>query len=62
MTDMQMPGMNGLELVAKLRKDDIQIPVILDDAAAGSEDLATEAVTRRSLELCLEAFIIEPAS
>lgn len=42
-TDMQMPVMNGLELVAGLRKEGIQIPVILM-TATGSEDLAVEAL------------------
>jgi CheY-like chemotaxis protein len=42
-TDMQMPVMNGLELVAALHKDGIQIPVILM-TATGSEDLAVEAL------------------
>lgn len=42
-TDMQMPVMNGLELVAKLRKEAIQTPVILM-TATGSEDLAVEAL------------------
>lgn len=42
-TDMQMPVMNGLELVAKLRDEAIQIPVILM-TATGSEDLAVEAL------------------
>lgn len=42
-TDMQMPVMNGLELVATLRKESNQTPVILM-TATGSEDLAVEAL------------------
>ncbi len=42
-TDMQMPVMNGLEMVAKLREESIQTPVILM-TATGSEDLAIEAL------------------
>lgn len=42
-TDMQMPLMNGLELVAKLRKDSDLTPVILM-TATGSEELAVEAL------------------
>ena len=42
-TDMQMPVMNGLELVAQLRQNSIQTPVILM-TATGSEDLAVEAL------------------
>ena len=43
LTDMQMPVMNGLELVASLRNERIQIPIILM-TATGSEDLAVEAL------------------
>lgn len=42
-TDMQMPVMNGLELVASLRSARIQTPIILM-TAAGSEELAVEAL------------------
>lgn len=42
-TDMQMPVMNGLELVATLRSERIQIPIILM-TATGSEELAVEAL------------------
>jgi len=44
-TDMQMPVMNGLEMVATLRNEGIQIPVILM-TATGSEDLAVEALRK----------------
>ena len=43
LTDMQMPVMNGLELVASLRSERIQIPIILM-TATGSEELAVEAL------------------
>ena len=43
LTDMQMPVMNGLEMVLKVRKDAIQTPIILM-TAAGSEELAVEAL------------------
>ena len=42
-TDMQMPVMNGLEMVAKLRQLELQTPVILM-TATGSEDLAVQAL------------------
>lgn len=42
-TDMQMPIMNGLEMVAKLRQQELQTPVILM-TATGSEDLAVQAL------------------
>ena len=43
LTDLQMDGMDGLELVRAIRKDHAQIPVILM-TAHGSEDVAMEAL------------------
>ena len=42
-TDMQMPGVNGLELVAAIRKNFSQVPVILM-TGKGSEEIAVEAL------------------
>jgi CheY-like chemotaxis protein len=42
-TDMQMPVMNGLELVAAIRKSHTQVPVILM-TGKGSEEIAVEAL------------------
>ena len=42
-TDMHMPGVNGLELVAAIRKGYSQIPVILM-TGKGSEEIAVEAL------------------
>lgn len=42
-TDMQMPGVNGLELVAAVRKSFSQVPVILM-TGRGSEEIAVEAL------------------
>lgn len=42
-TDMQMPQMNGLELVTALRQQFPQIPVVLM-TAQGSEELAVQAL------------------
>lgn len=44
-TDLQMPGMNGLELVAAVKNDYPLIPIILM-TAQGSEDIAAEALRR----------------
>jgi len=44
-TDMQMPNMNGLELVERIREDYPLIPVILM-TAAGSESIAVEALQK----------------
>lgn len=42
-TDLQMPGRNGLELVESVRRDFPSLPVILM-TAQGSEEIATEAL------------------
>lgn len=42
-TDMHMPGVNGLDLVAAIRKGYSQIPVILM-TGKGSEEIAVEAL------------------
>jgi CheY-like chemotaxis protein/anti-sigma regulatory factor (Ser/Thr protein kinase) len=44
-TDLQMPEMNGLELVAALKAEHPLIPVVLM-TAQGSEDIAAEALRR----------------
>ncbi|MDZ4689263.1 MAG: response regulator, partial [Planctomycetaceae bacterium] len=43
LTDLQMPDMDGLSLLAALRRDKPDLPVILM-TAAGSEDLAVQAL------------------
>ena len=43
LTDLQMPGLNGLELVERIRGDWPSLPVILM-TAAGSEDIAAQAL------------------
>jgi len=43
LTDLQMPGLNGLELVERIRNDWPCLPVILI-TAAGSEDIAAQAL------------------
>src|SRR5690349_13770360 len=45
LTDLQMPEMNGLELVAAVKRDYPFVPVVLM-TAQGSEDLAAEALRR----------------
>lgn len=44
LTDLQMPHMNGLELVAKMKEKHPLIPVILM-TAAGSEEIAVKALS-----------------
>lgn len=44
-TDLQMPEMNGLELVEAIKREAPSIPVILM-TARGSEDIAAEALSR----------------
>lgn len=43
LTDLQMPGMNGLELVSAIHADDPTLPVVLM-TAAGSEEIAVQAL------------------
>ena len=43
LTDLQMPAMNGLELVAAIKKDYPLVPVILM-TAQGSEEIASQAL------------------
>jgi CheY-like chemotaxis protein len=45
LTDLQMPEMNGLELLAAVKRDYPFVPVVLM-TAQGSEDLAAEALRR----------------
>jgi CheY-like chemotaxis protein len=45
LTDLQMPGMNGLELTAALKGDYPLVPVVLM-TAQGSEEIAAEALRR----------------
>src|SRR5262249_705332 len=45
LTDLQMPEMNGLELVSTIRAQHPHVPVILM-TAHGSEDIALEALRR----------------
>jgi CheY-like chemotaxis protein len=45
LTDLQMPQMNGLELVTKVREDYPMVPIILM-TAKGSEEIAVQALQR----------------
>jgi len=65
LTDLEMPGMNGLELVRFLRDQQVAIPVIVM-TAAGSEETAVQAlqsgaasyVTKRTLSQELISTVI----
>lgn len=48
LTDLHMPGMNGLELVERMRRDYPSIPVVLM-TAHGSEDAAVAALNAGAL-------------
>jgi len=64
LTDLQMPKMDGLELVRMLRKSRIEVPVIIM-TARGSEEIAIQAlkagaasyIPKRSLAALLETTI-----
>ena len=48
LTDLDMPVMNGLELVEAVRRDYPAVPVILMTAAPGSEEIAVQAAFRKA--------------
>jgi DNA-binding NtrC family response regulator len=50
-TDNQMPGMSGLELVSKLRSAQIALPVILASGGIGAEELAQNQGLQPALAL-----------
>ena len=52
-TDLQMPELNGLELVSYVRSTYPLVPVILM-TAHGSEDIAVEALEQGRFELCAQ--------
>jgi CheY-like chemotaxis protein/anti-sigma regulatory factor (Ser/Thr protein kinase) len=64
LTDLQMPKMDGLELVRSLRKNRVDVPVIIM-TARGSEEIAIQAlkagaasyIPKRSLAALLETTI-----
>ena len=49
-TDIQMPGLSGIELIKSLRRDGIQLPVI---AMTGGSDDWLEAASRAGADLVL---------
>ena len=53
-TDLQMPEMDGLELVEAIRRIYPSLPVILM-TAHGSEEIAVQALQQRRRELCPQA-------
>ena len=54
-TDLQMPDMNGLELIAALRADGHTLPVIVATARSGRA-MAAEAVAQGALALIEKPF------
>jgi two-component system response regulator HydG len=67
-TDLHMPGMDGLELLLKLREQDRELPVILATAhdeietavramRAGAEDYLTKPIDFDALQLAIERAI-----
>ncbi len=54
-TDVQMPGMNGLELLAKVRADGHTLPVIVATARNG-RTLAAEAIAQGAAALLEKPF------
>src|SRR5689334_22339025 len=67
-TDLKMPGMDGVELLAKLKEQDRQLPVIVVTSfgevgsavaamRAGAEDYLTKPIDVDALELTIERAI-----
>jgi two-component system phosphate regulon sensor histidine kinase PhoR len=54
-TDQQMPGMQGIELIRSLRDEDPSLPVILM-TSEGSEELAAEAVRAGAFDYLVKPF------
>ncbi|ADG94358.1 response regulator receiver protein [Arcobacter nitrofigilis DSM 7299] len=55
-TDIDMEGMNGLELIKEIREEDSQIPVVVLTA------YKTESFLMEAVSLHLESYIIKPIS
>ncbi len=67
-TDLSMPGMNGLELLTKLREQDRELPIIMATASsdvtaavnamrAGAEDYLTKPIDFDALTVAIERAI-----
>jgi DNA-binding NtrC family response regulator len=54
-TDLQMPGMNGLELLEQIRKIDAELPVVFI-TAFGSVETAVEAMKKGALDYVTKPF------
>jgi DNA-binding response OmpR family regulator len=55
-TDIDMQGMNGLELIKEIRQEDSQIPIVVLTA------YKTESFLMEAVSLHLESYIIKPIS
>lgn len=53
-TDIQMPKMNGLEMIAKIREIDAEVPIIITSAYNDTDFLS------RSIELGVNGYITKP--
>ena len=54
-TDLQMPGMNGLELLAEIRRIDAELPVVFM-TAFGSVETAVEAMRKGAFDYVTKPF------
>jgi len=53
-TDIEMPNMDGLEMISKIRKDDADIPIIVT-TSRGDQDCLL-----KSIDLGVSNFLIKP--
>lgn len=58
LTDLRLPGMNGLQLLAKLREQNLQTPVILM-TAYGTVEMAVEAMKAGAADFLEKPFSLE---
>ena len=54
-TDLQMPGMNGLELLEEIRRIDAELPVVFM-TAFGSVETAVEAMRKGAFDYVTKPF------
>ena len=58
LTDLRLPGMDGLELLARLRRQNLQTPVIVM-TAYGSVETAVEAMKAGAIDFLLKPFSLD---
>ncbi|MEJ5228044.1 response regulator [Thermodesulfovibrio sp.] len=55
-TDLKMPGLDGLQLLEEVKKRDEDVPVIIIITAYGTIDAATEAIEKGGFDFITKPF------